>query len=236
MQSFSKNPKRAKKKQRLTRRGGPRTGYSQKAKGAFHFAPEIGPIRANPLPTELSVSLTNTDYDQFATPTSFSVRKFGMLEFLSYRPLYCLELYQIYKYARITAVDFELRVNNTSTTTPLMAAIGFVSNADVSGMTPDRFWERNSTVRKNISVQGGMDRAVLRKTFVPQECYGQPYLDQKFWVDVSQSASTTPIDANEPVILYALSGLDGGNMGTSYVDWRIRYHIQFFDLRTPSSS
>jgi hypothetical protein len=188
------------------------------------------------MPTEFSVSLCNTDYDFFSTGTSYSIRKFGLVEFLAYRPLYCLELYQIYKYARITAVDFELRVNNTSTTIPLMAAIGFVSNADAAAMTPDRFWERPTTTRKNMSVQGGMDKVVLRKTFVPQDCYGQPYLDQKFWVDVSQSASTTPIDANEPVILYVLSGLDGGNMGSCYVDWKIRYHVQFFDLRTPSSS
>jgi hypothetical protein len=117
-----------------------------------------------------------------------------------------------------------------------MAALGFTAFADSGSITPDRFWEHPTTIRKNISVQGGLDRVVLRKTFNPQQCYGQPYLDQKFWVDVSQSASTTPIDSNEPVVQYMLSGLDGGNMGTCYIDWKIKYHIQFFDLRTPSSS
>jgi hypothetical protein len=235
MQTFSQRKPKAKRAKKATRKR-KRTGYNQRPSGMYHFVPAIGPTRANPIPSEFSVALCNTDYDYFATGTSYSIRRFGMVEFLSYRPLYCLELYQIYKYARITAVDFELRVNNTSTTIPLMAAIGFASYADVAGITPDRFWERPTTIRKNISVQGGLDRVVLRKTFVPQDCYGQPYLDQKFWVDVSQSASTTPLDANEPVVLYCLSGLDGGNMGTCYVDWRIRYHIQFFDLRTPSSS
>lgn len=205
--------------------------------GAYSYRPAVGPTRALPMPRELSVCLKNTDYMQFyPSSPSFVVQIFGMTEFLAYRPLYCLEMYQIYKYARITAVSFELRVTNQSTTIPLMMSVGTVAYSDASGITPDRFWERTTTVRKQVSVQGGIDRGVLKRTFVPQDVLGQPYLDQKYWIDVSQSASTTPVDANEPVILYCVSGLNGTGFGACTMNWDIKYHIQFFDLRTPSSS
>lgn len=225
-------------RQRNTRKGnGKSTGYNQKPAGMYSYKPAIGPTRALPMPRELSVALDNTDYMAFnPSSPSYVFQIFGMTEFLSYRPLYLLELYQIYKYARVTAVTFEFRVTNQSTTLPVMMAIGTSAYSDASGMTPDRFWERTTTIRKQVSVQGGLDRGVLRKTFVPQDILGQPYLDQKFWIDVSQSASTTPVDTNEPVILYCVSGLNGSGFGACTFNWKIRYHIQMFDLRTPSSS
>jgi len=191
---------------------------------------------AKRIPNELSVSLVNTDYDTFGVQASFVTRKFGIVEFLSYRPLYCLELYQIYKYARITAVQIELRVVNQSTSSPLMVALGFCPNADHSALTSDRAWETPGTVRRLMSVQGGMDRGVLKKTFVGQNCFGQPYLDQKYWIDVTQSASTSPVDVLEPVAYYIASSATGGAVPPCTIEWKTTYHIQFFDLRIPSSS
>lgn len=196
----------------------------------------IGPIRAKPMPAEFSVALVNTDYDAFGPGASFVSRKFGIVEFLAYRPLYCLELYQIYKYARITAIEVELRVCNQSLTGPIVAALGMCANSDHASLTPDRAWETPGTVRRFLSVQGGMDRGSLRKTFVGQDAYGQPYLDQKYWIDVSQSASTTPVDTNEPVAYFILSDSTGVSRLQCTVEWKITYHIQFFNLRIPSSS
>jgi len=212
------------------------SGYSQKATGAYHYTPRMGPIKARPIPSEFSISLVNTDYDSFANTGSYALRRFGIVEFLAYRPLYCLELYQIYKYARITAVQIELKVVNASSTTPLVLALGQCPYADSAGLTPDRAWETPGTRKQLVSVQGGMDRATIRKTFVGQNAYGQPYLDQKYWVDVSQSASTTPIDANEPIAYFMLSDYGGSGGVSARVESKITYHIQFFDLRIPSSS
>jgi hypothetical protein len=187
------------------------------------------------LPAEFSVSLVNTDYDSLAV-ASFATRRFGIVEFLSYRPLYCLELYQIYKYARVTAVTIELKVVNTSTTIPIVVALGQCPYADSAGLTPDRAWETPGTKRQVVSVQGGLDRATVRRTFVAQDCYGQPYLDQKYWIDVSQSASASPIDQNEPIAYYVISDMAGSGPIACKVDFKTTFHIQFFDLRIPSSS
>lgn len=234
MQSFSSRRNQIKPRKKRGKNGN--GGYHQKAVGGYSFKPNIGPVRARRIPNEFSVALVNTDYDAFPPSGSYVSRKFGIVEFLSYRPLYCLELYQIYKYARITAVDIELRVVNQSTNTPLIAALGMCPNSDAAGLVPDRAWETPGTVRKLMSVQGGIDKCVLRKTFVGQDAYGQPYLDQKFWIDASQSASTTPVDANEPVGFYMLSSNTGTGPGACTVEFKLTYHIQFFDLRIPSSS
>lgn len=218
------------------RGGRKRGGYQQKPVGGYSFKPNIGPTRAKRIPSELSVALVNTDYDNHDISPSFVARKFGIVEFLAFRPLYCLELYQIYKYARITAVEIELRVCNKSGSDPLMMALGMCPNSDFSGLTPDRAWETPGTKRRLLSTKGGMDKGVLKKTFVGQNAYGQPYLDQKFWVDVTQSASTTPIDANEPIAYYMLSSGSGGAVPSCLIEYKTTYHIQFFDLKIPSSS
>jgi len=161
---------------------------------------------------------------------------FGLVEFLAYRPLYCLEFYAMYKYARITAVTLEVKVVNRSSTSPLIFAIGTAPYSEIATLSPDRFWEKSTTQRKQLSVLGGLDKGVLRKTFVAQDIMGQPYLDQKYWIDVTQSASTSPVDVNEPVLAYCLSDFTGTTGAVAYVNWKITYHIQFFDLKTPSSS
>ncbi len=186
---------------------------------------------------EWSVALNNTDYDSFTNPAAYVTRGFGLVEFLAYRPLYCLEFYAMYKYARITAVTLELRAVNRSTTVPFVIALGTVPYSELGSITPDRFWEKSTTVRKQVSVQGGLDKVVLRKTYVAQDIMGQPYLDQKYWIDVTQSASTTPVDTNAPVLAYMISDITGNTGGfTMTVNWKIVYHIQFFDLKTPTSS
>lgn len=182
------------------------------------------------------MALVNTDYDSFTAATGFAQRRFGIVEFLAYRPLYCLELYQVWKYVRVTSVDIEFRVVNTSSTVPLVVSLGQCPFSDSGALTPDRAWETPGNVRRLVSVQGGMDRATVRKTFNAQDAYGQPYLDQKYWIDVSQSASTSPVDNNEPIAYYMISDSTGAGSFSCKIEWKITYHMQFFDLRIPSSS
>jgi len=234
-QNFS-SAKRGNRKTKRQRKGKSGGGYTQRATGRYHYTPAIGPKFAPKIPNELSVSLVNTDFDSHSVASGFALRRFGIVEFLAYRPLYCLELYQIYKYCRVTAVTVQLKLVNTSATVPIVLALGQCPYADSAGLTPDRAWESIGTKRSIISVQGGMDRTTMSKTFVGQDCYGQPYLDQKYWVNASQSASTTPIDADEPIGYYMISDYSGQGAFSCKIEFKMTYHLQFFDLRIPSSS
>jgi hypothetical protein len=219
------------KKSRFSRKRGPRKGLQSRGAN-YHLAPYSGPIRSPPMPTELSVALRYTDTLSYtlAASTNFA---YGMLEFLSFRPLYTDQLYSLYRYCKVTAVDVQIEVNNTGSTA-MQYAMGYVPQLAASTMSYARLTERAGTVHKNVSAKGGMDRAIISKTFGVEKCLGEPVLS-KYWVSNSQSLSTSPIDVNEPVISVALQNLEG-SVFSAAVALRITYHCQFFSLETPGLS
>lgn len=221
------NVARRPRQRRRQRRAGP-TQQQQLALG-------IGPTRFAPLSNIHCVSLTNTDYFQASSGTSELLQTLGLVEFLGYRPLYALEFYAIYKYARVIAVDVEIFGVNIGSN-PVEIAAGNVAYNDVSGLTMDRLKEKPGTTFKMLSPIGGMDRATIRKRFVASELLGV-VPGSKYWVDVTQSASSTPIDAREQVLVLALDNYQSS--GTAYsaqINWKLTYHIEWFDPKTPASS
>lgn len=194
-----------------------------------------GPSTFPRLPTSYCVALTNTDYFQTSAASSELFQILGMTEFLGYRPLYALEMYAIYKYARILKVDVEAQGVNIGAN-PIRIAIGYASYADVSSLSFDRFIEKAGTKVITISPQGGMDRATLRTSFNTSNHLGA-IQDSKYWVDVTQSASSTPIDSREPVVVMAIDNYQSsGTAFSAQINFRLTYHVNFFDLKTPASS
>lgn len=195
----------------------------------------MGPTRFPPLPNISCVSLCNTDYFGAAGGTSELIQTLGLVEFLGYRPLYALEYYAIYKYARVISVDVEINAVNIGTN-PVEVAVCNAAYNDVSGLTMDRLKEKPNSVFKLMSPSGGMDRATFRKRFVASELLGV-IPGSKYWVDVTQSASATPIDVREPVLVLALDNYQSsGTAFSAQVNWKMTYHIEWFDPKTPASS
>jgi len=224
------NPKRRRARQRRKPKNfGYATGPNT------NLVTSSGPSRFPKLPTSYCVSLTNTDYFQASAATAELFQILGMTEFLGYRPLYALELYSIYKYARIMRVDVEAQGVNIGAN-PIRIAIGYAAYNDVSGLTFDRFIEKAGTKVITISPQGGMDRGTLRGTFNTSQHVGA-ISDSKYWVDVTQSASSTPIDAKEPVIVMAIDNYQSsGTAFSAQINFKLTYHVNWFDLKTPASS
>ncbi len=222
---------------RRRRRGGGRNGnvgYSQTIPRSL--ALQSGPSRYAPLNDTFTVSLKNQDYFGGATElTSELFQILGVVEFLGYRPLYALQLYEIYKYCRIMRVDVRAECINTGTV-GIQFAVGHIAYSDASGLTFDRFIEKPATTKKLVSPKGGMDRAVITKSLNSTMMLGS-VLDSKYWINVTQSASTTPIDTNEPVLVLGIDNYQSSSVPyAAQVNFTLTYHLQFFDLRTPSSS
>jgi len=158
-----------------------------------------------------------------------------LVEFLGYRPLYALEFYAMYVYARIIAVDVEIFGVNTGSN-PVEIAAGHVAHNDVSGLTMARLKEKPGTTYKMLSPSGGMDRATIRKRFVASELLGV-VPGSKYWVDITQSASPTPIDPKEPVLVMAIDNYQSSSTPyNAQINWKMTYHIEWFDPKTPASS
>lgn len=183
------------------------------------------------MPKELSVALRFTDQTELGATISPLFGKLGMVEFLNNRPGYTTELFTIYKYARVTAVDFRVCFTSKSIN-PIKVAIGFVPNADFASLTMPRFTDLTTTKWDIISATGGMDRTELRATYSTQNAIGNPNFS-KYWMTAAQSASTTPIDNDEPVLIYGAAYAGGSTTLGAVIDWSVVYHVQFFELETP---
>lgn len=223
--SFSRRQAR---KRRSKRRVGQRQG------AVYSYVANSGPVRAPRMPNEFSVALSYHAQDEYGSAVSPVLQSVGLLEFLNKRPLYTAEFLTMYKYVRITAVDITLNVVSKSAS-PLQVALGYVPYIDFASLTFDRLAERAGSVYKTLSVSGGMDRVVLRKTFDCSRCVGNPNFS-KYWFNVTQSTSTTPIDSDEPVIAFATAYAGGSTTVSAVVNWKVVYHCQFFDLETPAAS
>lgn len=226
------------RKRQPRRRGGPNGKNNM-----VRYQPSIprslnsysGPTRYAPLNDTFTVSLKNQDYFRAGSATTELFQVLGIVEFLGYRPLYALEMYAIYKYCRVMRVDVIAQCLNLGTY-PIRFGVGHIAYNDASGLTFDRFIEKPATAHKLISAKGGIDKAVITKTFNSTSMLGS-VLDSKYWVDVTQSASATPIDAKEPVLVIGMDGAEGSaDTWTGSVNFTLTYHLQWFDLKTPSSS
>jgi hypothetical protein len=184
------------------------------------------------MPTELSVALKMADETTqiLAAPGNLT---YGILEFFALRPLYSAQLYQLYRYCKITAVDVNVQLVNTGAST-VEVAIGYVPQLEASTATYVRLAEKTGSLRKIISAKGGLDRVTFTRRYGVEALLGEPVLS-KYWMTNSQSLSITPLDVNEPVLSIAYRNVDGStsNMSTTV---RITYHCQFFSLELPATS
>jgi hypothetical protein len=153
---------------------------------------------------------------------------YGLVEFLSRTPNYTNEMYKLYKYAKVMAVEIQFTVVNQSLGPLLMAVAPFAHEDLSTTIDPQFVQERQRSVSRVVGSSNGVDKAVIRKTYYTFDEIGQPLYDQKFWIDKNQSNSTTPVDGNTPAIAISLSSLLTGNTWSATSNVRYTYHIEWF--------
>lgn len=183
------------------------------------------------MPKELSVALRSYDSTSASGSATFAA-SYGLVEFLNIRPLFAAQLFTIYRYCKITAVDIDFTIVNAGAV-PLQVAVGYVPQTLAGAMTQERLTEKAGSIRRLISATGGMDRVTIRRTFNVEEVLGEPVLS-KYWFDATQSVSATPIDTNEPVI--SICGAPYAGNITASLSTVVTFHCQFFDLTVPALS
>jgi hypothetical protein len=83
---------------------------------------------------------------------------------------------------------------------------------------------------KTIAGAGGISKGVIRKTYLSFDELGNPVYDDRYWMDVTQAASSTPLDTNEPTLVTSIGALDEVSEWAAIVTYRITYHTQWFEL------
>jgi hypothetical protein len=98
-------------------------------------------------------------------------------------------------------------------------------------MTTDRAAEIPKSTVKLLSSQGGLDKVVVTKIYNTQAMVGSA-VAEKYWVNKAQSVSSTPLEAEEPVMFVMAQPLISVNWSTQLIV-DITYHCEFFDLNAP---
>jgi len=183
-----------------------------------------------PLPREFQVKLRYNEEIRVTSSISPFFDKFGLFAFLSQRPLYCTSLYEIYKYAMITAVTVRVEVLNLGTTPTItaMAAVPFdeattsnIGNADLLARYP-------RSVSKTTAPLSGIGKSVLTRTYHSYEELGQPVYDRSHWQTATDAVSATPINTSDPIVFVMTNESNGGTW-SGHVRYTVDYHIKFFE-------
>jgi hypothetical protein len=183
-----------------------------------------------PLPREFQVKLRYNEEIRVTSSVSPFFDKFGLFAFLSQRPLYATSLYEIYKYAMITAVTVRVEVLNLGTTPVVtaMAAVPFdeattsnISSADLLARYP-------RSVSKTCNGINGMSKAVLSKTFFSYEELGQPVFDRSHWQTATDAVSATPLNTSDPVVFVMTNETNAGTW-SGHIRYTVDYHIKWFE-------
>lgn len=187
------------------------------------------------MPQEFQVALKHKETDIRVDYASESYKVFGLFEFLGDRPMYSIVLYDLYRFARITAVHVKMEIVNTGTT-PLTATM-CVLPWDVTpagggaSLDPNAASEYPRSVTKTVGTSSGMSKATLSRTWHSFDQLGQPVYDKTYWVDYTQSGLTTPQDTREPVIYCVVDSTDPTLNWSGQVSYTVTFNCQWFDLQ-----
>lgn len=188
-------------------------------------------VRSPPLPRTFRVALRSRQSLGPSGSTGLpSLTTFGLLEFLSSVPGYTARLYDMYKWCKILSTEVTYNCVNTSNT-PVQFVVAVIPNNGTLGLSIDRAAEIAGSTVKLLSPQGGLDKVVIHKKYNTQKMVGSK-VAEKYWINFAQASSSTPIEAEEPVMFLMAQPLISVNW-TTQVIVDITYHCEFFDLNAP---
>lgn len=185
-----------------------------------------------PLPKYFPVQVRATVTDNL-TLTSNASRTFGILEYLGNQPLYINKLYAMYRYSVVTGVTVEARLTNNASSGAVSFGMAVMPASDVPSTNIDEITEMPGSKHDTVASSNGMNKSILKISANAQSVFGAPYFTRDFWINSAQSISSTPLDAQEPVIVSLVSDQTGVPTGiTALIQYFITFNAVFFDLQT----
>lgn len=192
--------------------------------------------RFAPLPREYEVALKYYYHDErTGGQTTQAARSQTMCEFDTQLPRYCAELFQIYRHARIMAVDVHMEIVNTSSTEPLIAAVGVLPLANVSAITnPQTIASVPGSVLKQVGLSTGMSRATINKKYVTERQLGELTCGSNTYLQTYSEALSAAVWTELPCIYMGVIAARNGATWTGIIDYQLTFHIRFSEYSIPS--
>ena len=188
------------------------------------------------LPHEVEFSLNYYYHDErTGGQTTQASRQYPLCEFDTTLPRYAAELYQIYRHARIMAIDLHMEIVNTSTTEPLLAAVGVLPLANVASITdPKQIVSVPGATIKQIGLATGMSKAVINKRYVTERCLGELTIGSNTYLQTYSEALSAAVWTELPCIYAGVIAARNGATWTGIIDYRVTYHLRFSEYNVPS--
>lgn len=188
------------------------------------------------LPREFEIALDYYYHDErTGGQTAQAARIHPLCEFNTQLPRYAAELYQIYRHARIMAIDITMEVVNTSSTEPLIAAIGVLPLVNANALTsPQTIASVPGTIFKQIGLATGMSKAVLRRRCVTEKYLGELTIGSNTYLQTYSEALASAVWTELPAIYGGVIAAKNGATWTGIVDYRLTFHIRWSELNIPS--
>jgi len=186
------------------------------------------------LPHEFQISLKRTATDErTGGQTTQAATKWPLLEFNGVLPLFAAELYQIYRFCRITAIHLQMEVVNTSSTQPLTCVMCVLPLVRVNAITDPRgMSDIPNALTKQVGLSTGFSRVVLNKTFVAQKELGQSiHSGSEFTQTYSEALSAASQDDFPSIYAGVIASSTGGNW-TGIIKYVATYHLEFSEYDT----
>jgi hypothetical protein len=183
------------------------------------------------MPTHFPVQLNGLITQNFTTGTTL-IRTFGILEFLGDQPLYINKLYAMYRYSVVTSVSIDAVFTNHQTSGSTFFSSAIMPFSDVASTNAEEIAEMPRAKSTNVAASSGINKGRLKMSANGQRVFGAPYFTRDFWINSAQSVSATPLDSQEPVIVFAVSDFVGGNALSGQIQYRLTFNTVFFDLQT----
>jgi hypothetical protein len=183
------------------------------------------------MPRHFPVQLNALVTQNFTTGTTL-VRQFGILEYLGDQPLYISKLYAMYRYSVVTSVSIDAQFTNHQTSGSTLFTACVMPASDVPSTNAEEISEMPRSKTELVSASSGINKARIKISANAQEVFGAPYFTRDFWINSAQSVSATPLDTQEPVIVFAVGDYIGANPLSGQIQYRLTYNCVFFDLQT----
>lgn len=188
------------------------------------------------LPTEYECALNYYYHDErTGGQTTQASRIHPLCEFNTQLPRYAAELYQIYRHARIMAIKVQMEIVNTSSSEPLLAAIGVLPLVNASAITnPQTIVSVPKTIYKQIGVAQGLSKVTLTKKFVTEIQLGELTLGSNTYLQTYSEAISAAIWTELPAIYAGVIAAKNGATWTGIIDYKLTFHIRWSELNIPS--
>jgi len=208
-----------------------RKAPAQRPSAGFSQASHV-PVRFPLFPRQLQFSSTWTQTVEVDLGSTSYVRGIGLFDYLANLPEYARECYSLYRYSRICGVDVHLSVAGESDEANMnysyevaMAKTPF----DQLGLTPQELRLVRGS-KYGLSATAGMNRIKLNGSWGSFDELGNPVFSRDYWQTLADSAVTTPVDTNRPVVNCSVRSVNG-NRGVVAINLSVTYHLQFFELQ-----